>query len=113
MLWLLATLAFAEPFSAPLVASDGSPSTLSTAADGQRVVVVVMKGAWCPVCVEQIDRLNSQSARLQRLETVVVGVSTDTPELNRKVELSTGAQTLRDPDHRWHPHRRGDEPRHW
>ena len=90
MLVLLASLALANPFTASLVDSTGATTTLAAAADGQRVVVVVMKAADCPVCVDQLSRLQRDRARLRRLGTVVVGLS---------AQPSTSADILSDPDH--------------
>ncbi|HEX7661319.1 MAG TPA: peroxiredoxin-like family protein [Pseudonocardiaceae bacterium] len=34
----------------PLIAADGSPTSLSAARDGRPTVVVLYRGAWCPFC---------------------------------------------------------------
>jgi len=68
------------------------------AARNGRLVVVVMKGAWCPVCVGQLDRFAKLGEQLHRLNAQVVGLNADSPADNLVVEKKLGVPILSDPD---------------
>lgn len=55
-------------------------SDLRAAAGPDRLVVVVMKGTWCSVCLQQLRSFYTQRDRLERLDTRVVGVAGDLPD---------------------------------
>lgn len=60
-------------------------TSLREQAAGRALVVVVMKGHWCPVCVGQLVRLGEQRGRLNELGAFVVGLNADGPKANRIV----------------------------
>jgi hypothetical protein len=101
LVWMLvvgspvARAADPNPYTLPaLVNRDGARTSLARIADGHRLVVVVMKGAWCLVCMGQLQRLGAMEDLLDQRETRFVGVA---------VEAATGAAPAgpiaRDPDH--------------
>lgn len=58
-------------------------TTLAQEASGRRLVVVVMKGTWCPVCVRQLRRLATMRSQLEEFGVRVVGLNTDSSKKNR------------------------------
>lgn len=82
--------------------SRGGRTSLAQAARGDRLVVVVMKGAWCKVCVGQLARLADLRDRLRELGSRVVGISTDPVSENRRAaeEAKLPFEILSDEDHR-------------
>ena len=76
-------------------------TSLSAQADGRSLVVVVMKGTWCPVCVRQLEVLSGRARELSDLGAQVVGLSDDSPEQNLKLETDSqlAFPVLGDPDH--------------
>ena len=75
---ITAALAAAPTFSQPLLVDPrGQSASLASAARGRRLVVVVMKGTWCSVCVGQLERLAALEAELEALDARVVGLSVD------------------------------------
>lgn len=62
-----------------LTARDGSPVTMSTLWEKQRVVVVFYMGGWCPHCKKQLGDLNARQAEFAKAGAIIVGISTDTP----------------------------------
>jgi len=76
-----------------LVTHDGKQTSLAVQANGWHLVVVVMKGHWCRVCVAQLERLAELSATLKSLTARVVGLNADAPESNRKLVEDEGIET--------------------
>jgi len=74
------------------------PTDLEAAAARGRLVVVVMKGSWCPVCVGQLQRFAAIEDKLHKLDARVVGLNADRPADNRVLENSLGIPILSDPD---------------
>jgi len=56
---------------------EAQATSLRQSASGQRLVVVVMKSAECPVCRGQLQRLGQRAEQLARLGATVVGLSHD------------------------------------
>jgi peroxiredoxin len=80
-----------------MMALDGKE--LRQAAGPDRLVVVVMKGTWCPVCLGQLRSFYNQRDRLEGLDTRVVGVAGDLPD---SVTLEAAYwPILPDTDHSW------------
>src|SRR5690606_15957055 len=74
-----------------LVTHDGKQTSLAAQANGWHLVVVVMKGHWCRVCVAQLERLAELSATLKSLTARVVGLNADAPESNRQLVEDEGS----------------------
>ena len=75
MAWCWGTAEAADPWAeTPVLGPTGRVTSLAEVAGGDRLVVVVMKGSWCGVCVEQLRRLGQHRAALAALETRVVGL---------------------------------------
>src|SRR5688500_14145848 len=72
----------------------GRKTSLAAVASGKRLVVVVMKGSWCPVCVAQIRRLESMRSRLNAVGALLVAVSTDSTEDNRRAATRERLSTV-------------------
>jgi peroxiredoxin len=64
---------------------DDRTTSLARAAGGGRLVVVVMKGSWCDVCVGQLRELARRREDLVKLSARVVGLSPDPVAKNKKV----------------------------
>jgi peroxiredoxin len=67
-----------------LTTTAGQATSLAEHASERALVVVVMKGSWCPVCIDQLRRLGALRARIHKLGARVVGVSTDSVTENRR-----------------------------
>lgn len=82
-----ATAAWAAPaghyFTGAVVSPRGASTTLAEQARQHALVVVVLKGIWCPVCVGQLAELSALRQRLDALGAYVVGLSTADAETNR------------------------------
>jgi peroxiredoxin len=80
---------------------DGATTSLAAEANGRNLVVVVMKGHWCGVCVEQLRRFANFGLELKRLDATVIGLNADTVRANRKVaeEKAVNLPILSDPPH--------------
>ena len=85
-----------------LVTTAGEGTSLAEQASGRPLVVVVMKGSWCPVCIDQLRRLGALRARIHKLGARVVGVSTDAVTENRRAaeEARLSDPILTDVQHR-------------
>jgi peroxiredoxin Q/BCP len=59
-------------------------TSLAEYASSRRLIVVVMKGTWCPVCIGQLRRLADLEKELTKLGATVIGLSTDSVERCRK-----------------------------
>ncbi len=53
----------------------GKTTSLEAAANNQRLVVAVLKGTWCQVCVDQLKRFSSMRDTFSRLGARVVGLT--------------------------------------
>ena len=73
----------------------GVTTSLRAEASGDRLLVVIMKGTWCPVCVEQIQRFE-QSAQITQLGTRVVGLTTDGLQAIEVLQPSLNSRLLAD-----------------
>ena len=80
---------------------DGARTSLAAAAAGHRLVVVVMKGTWCPVCIKQLRRLGALDKALKGLGVRVVGLTHESFEKASKLrkERSLKHPILSDPKH--------------
>jgi peroxiredoxin len=86
-----------SPFAAPaleVVDTAGKPWSL-TAQKGRNTVLVFYLGRECPHCLKQLRDLQDKSADWKRLETDVVAVSPNAPELNRSLGADAAYQTIR------------------
>ena len=70
-------------FNSVLQDSRGARTSLSGLAAGQPLVVVVLKGAWCRVCMGQLQAFATQRKQLSGLGARVVGLSADSPTNHR------------------------------
>ena len=87
----------------------GRSTSLAAQARAHRLVVVVMKGTWCHVCIGQLQRLATMRRRLRDLRARVVGLSVESPARNRKAARARAAAVLH--RRRSHPSsRRGPGP---
>jgi peroxiredoxin len=80
---------------------DGQETSLAAQAAQRSLVVVVMKGYWCRVCVAQLQRMGELKARLDALGATYVGLNADAPadnlEMKKKEEID--CQILSDEQH--------------
>jgi peroxiredoxin len=67
-------------------------TSLAAEADGHALVVVVMKGHWSRVCIDQLQRLGQLRSRLAQLDSVLVGLNSDAPDLNRQMSNAQGIE---------------------
>lgn len=61
---------------------EGQETSLAAEAAQRTLVVVVMKGHWCRVCIGQLQRLGQLKARLEALGAIYVGLNADAPSDN-------------------------------
>jgi len=92
-----------EPFAAPKLEcrdKDGKTVTLDQF-KGKNVLLVFFLNEECIHCVEQLSKINGQIADFEKAGTVVLAVSSATPEVNKEsLKLgSFGIQLLSDRDH--------------
>src|SRR5690606_31689946 len=80
---------------------DGTETSLAEAAGGDALVVVVMKGHWCRVCVDQLARLVQRQRDLTALGARVVGLNADAPAVNKRMleEQGIDGRVLSDEKH--------------
>ncbi len=80
---------------------NGARTSLAAAAGGHRLVVVVMKGTWCPVCIKQLQRLAKLDKALKRLGVRVVGLTHEGVEKANRLrkERALRHPILSDPKH--------------
>lgn len=64
---------------------NGQKVALDELAPGRPAAIVVMKGAWCPVCQRQLKRLSYQMAKVQFEGGAVFGLSTADAAKNRQL----------------------------
>ncbi|MBN4059265.1 peroxiredoxin family protein [Endomicrobium sp. AH-315-J14] len=85
-----------------LIDSSGKTTSFARLAAGQRLVVVVMKGHWCAVCVKQLERLARLDKQLGKLGVRVVGLNVDPHAKNRALikKHAFPFPILSDPKHR-------------
>ncbi|HEU5076654.1 MAG TPA: peroxiredoxin family protein [Polyangiaceae bacterium] len=67
-------------------------TSLADAAGGHSLVVVVMKGHWCPVCRDQLARFASKKQELTSAGAKLVGLNTDAPAANRRMLEDEGIE---------------------
>lgn len=79
----------------------GDSTSLAREAAGKKLVVVVMKGHWCPQCIKELQLLAGVQKELTELGAVVVGLNADPSRANAAVaqKYSLPFQLLSDPDH--------------
>lgn len=77
-------------------------TSLGAQARGRHLILVVMKGHWCRVCIGQLARLGALRDRLTALRSTVVGLNADSVKANRAVvaEAQLHFPILSDPGHR-------------
>ena len=80
----------APELSRTLQLENGDAIAPETIAPGRRVAVVVMKGTWCGVCQGQLQRLSERAASVRDTGGVVVGLSDDSPDANRRLANELG-----------------------
>lgn len=73
-----------------LIDQGGADQSLAEVADGQTLILVVMKGHYCSVCRAQLARLQALFARLKALRARVAGINADPYEANRAVSEKYG-----------------------
>lgn len=73
-----------------LVDQDDVRTSLAAAAAGHTLVVVVMKGNWCRVCIAQLERLCQLNQQLKASDARLVGLNADAPALNRRMRKDNG-----------------------
>ncbi len=90
------------PFAAPsLVATgvDGNPVRLEDYR-GKNVLLVFYLSDQCVHCVEQLTEINTKFDKFQAADTVVLAISSDSPEKNRSNQLSGfNLKLVSDKDH--------------
>lgn len=64
-------------YNAPLKDSAGATVSLDVYADGRPLAVVVIKGTWCPVCVEEMKRLSDMNRKWAEMDVRIVFLSSD------------------------------------
>lgn len=87
-LWPLATSALADAAASvyevrKLRDLADNVTSLEGEANHKSLVVVVMKGHWCGVCIAQLRRLGKAQSKLKKLSAQVVGLNTDSVRANR------------------------------
>jgi len=101
--WWAEALALEDPFRTRALRDQaGRETSLALQAAGEALVVVVMKGHWCQVCIGQLQRFQQLRQRFDSLEATVVGLNADAPELNRRMAEREGIEqpVLSDEQHR-------------
>ena len=84
--WCSPALADTTPYQRRVLRDpDGAETSLAAAAAGQALVVVVMKGYWCRVCIAQLGRLCQRKPELVALRTSLVGLNADAPATNKRI----------------------------
>lgn len=73
-----------------LTLPSGEDVALDELAPGRPAAIVVMKGAWCPVCQKQLRRLSHQMTKVQFDGAAVFGLTTAEPSKNRRLVGSLG-----------------------
>ncbi len=98
-----------EPYSAPaLEVKDASGKSVTLAEyKGKNVILVFYLGAECPHCMRQLHSIGEQKAEWDRLNTVVLAVSSATPKSNAETLKSFGDLPIRllSDDHYANAHR--------
>lgn len=100
--WSVDVHAVEQPYHrSVLVDQDDVRTSLAMAAGGQTLVVVVMKGHWCRVCIAQLERLCELEQQLTALDARLVGLNADAPALNRRMrdENAIDCPVLSDESH--------------
>ena len=92
-----------SPFEAPeldCLDSEGAVVRLE-GLRGKNVLLVFYLGKECVHCMEQLRAIDSKKSELEKLDTVVLAVSSASPEMNRSAEElgSLSARLLSDKDH--------------
>lgn len=64
----------------PVVATDGTATTLHAMLNGQPSVLVVFRGGWCPYCTRHLAAIGQQQAAITAAGYQVVGISPDAVE---------------------------------
>jgi peroxiredoxin len=84
-----------------LVSTAGGTTSLAEVAAGKTLIVVVMKGHWCPVCRAEVARLGARSARFRELGARLCALNADAPAANRAIAEKFGLAMpiLSDADH--------------
>jgi len=79
----------------------GDATSLAAQADGNALVVVVMKGHWCAVCRAQVQRFAPHRAKLTELHAKVIGLNADSFRANREVvrQQAMDFPLISDPEH--------------
>ena len=68
----------------------GRETSLKQEAGNRSLVVVVMKGYWCQVCVAQLQRFEQLTSRLDTLNARFVGLNADAPADNQAMRKKEG-----------------------
>ena len=88
-----------SPYAAPVLdarKADAQPTTL-TDFKGKNVILVFYLGRECPHCMKQLKELQGKKEDWARLDTVVLAVSNNSPEVNAEVaKTQTAIQFLSD-----------------
>ena len=73
-----------------LIDQGGADLSLADVAEGRTLILVVMKGHYCPVCRAQLMRLQQLMPRLRELQTEIAGIDADPFEANRAISEKYG-----------------------
>jgi peroxiredoxin len=86
-----------EPYAAPALEVKDSAGKRVTLADykGKNVILVFYLGAECPHCARQLHSIAEKKDEWERLNTVVLAVSSASPESNSKALKEFGALPIR------------------
>jgi peroxiredoxin len=80
--------------------SSGKPTSLAEQADGQHLVVVVLKATRCPVCAAQLERLAKLRKQLKKRHTRVVALTSESVDQVREAQKHLPFPLLSDPKQR-------------
>ncbi len=84
--WVGAAHASKDPYRLRVLKDQrGKETSLAAQAGGKHLVVVVMKGYWCRVCIAQLQRLAELEPRLRALGARFVGLNADAPSENQRM----------------------------
>lgn len=87
-------------YASPLVHPNGNHMSLAQYANGKPIAVVVMKGTWCFVCSNAIERLDAMQDRWQSFGVEIVGLNSQSPaeNLQHQKNLGTSIPIFSDPE---------------
>ncbi len=72
----------------------GDPLPLATAAGGGKVVLIVYRGGWCPICTEHFAALATARNELERAGWRFVALSPDRPAVIAEAMAAGGTEAI-------------------